>query len=206
MEIPAARHSTTTMTLDSRSIGNPDRFLRFDDLRARVEALAGAPTSSGRVALIVRRGELGRRETPARLRLTREDGVPGDLWSVRGRPDPEGQIAIMQVGVAELIANGQSLELFGDNLFLDLDLSAVNLPPGSRVQAGGALLQVTPKAHNGCHKFESRFGAEALRLVWDAPLRHRNLRGIYMRVLEPGEIAVGDAVEVISRAESAASR
>jgi MOSC domain-containing protein YiiM len=105
----------------------------------------------------------------------------------------------MQFDVAELIANGQPLPLFGDNLFLDLDLSTENLPAGSRVRVGGAILQVTPVPHNGCRKFRGRFGDNALQFVSKKELRHRNLRGIYMRVLEGGEVGPGDPVEVISR-------
>ncbi len=191
------------MTVTSDSIGDPDRFLAFDNLRRMLEALPGAPTNTGRVVLIVRRRELGRREAPVRLQLTPEAGVPGDAWIDRGQPDPAGQIAVMQADVAALIANGQPLELFGDNLFLQLDLSVENIPPGSRVRVGGATMEVTPKAHNGCRKFRARFGLDALRFAADPQLRHRNLRGIYMRVLEPGEVSVGDPVEVIARAEAA---
>ena len=109
------------------------------------------------------------------------------------------QIAVMQTAVAELIANGQTLTLFGDNLFLELDLSAANLPAGSRLRVGGAVLEVTPMPHNGCRKFQARFGQDALRFVSVMQLRHRNLRGIYMRVVEPGDVQPGDAVEVLAR-------
>src|SRR5262245_56975072 len=109
------------------------------------------------------------------------------------------QIAVMQKDVAEMIANGQSLTLFGDCLILDLDLSSANLPAGSRVKVGAATLEVTPEPHNGCMKFRSRFGADALRFVSIRELRHRNLRGIYMRVAEAGEVGARDPVEVISR-------
>lgn len=188
------------MTVTSDSVGDSDRFLTFEELRRTLEARPSAPRNSGRVALIVRRRERGRREAPDRLRLTPEAGVPGDAWLDREHPDPAGQIAVMQADVAEVIANGQPLELFGDNLFLDLDLSVENVPPGSRVRVGNATVEITPKAHNGCRKFQARFGSNALRFVSDPQLRHRNLRGIYMRVLEPGEVAVGDPVEVIARA------
>jgi MOSC domain-containing protein YiiM len=191
------------MTITSDSIGNPERFLTLDDLRRTFDTLPGAPRNRGRVVLMVRRRERGRREAPHRLQLTPETGVPGDAWITRGQPDPAAQIAVMQADVAELIANGQPLELFGDNLFLELELSVANIPPGSRVRVGNATMEVTPKAHNGCRKFQARFGLDALRFVSDPYLRLRNLRGIYMRVLEPGEVAVGDPVEVISRAETA---
>jgi MOSC domain-containing protein YiiM len=186
--------------ITSDSIGDPDRFPAFDDLCRALAALPDAPRNTGRIALIVRRLELGRRETPERLRLTPESGVPGDAWSRARQPDPAAQIAVMQVDVARLIANAQPLELFGDSLFFELDLRHENIPPGSRLRAGGAVLDVTPQPHNGCSKFRARFGPDALRFVSDRQLRPRNLRGIYVRVVEPGEVAVDDAVEVIARA------
>jgi hypothetical protein len=45
--------------------------------------------------------------------------------------------------------------LFGDNLFVDLDISAANLPCGSRLRVGDAIVEVTPKPHNGFSKFAS---------------------------------------------------
>lgn len=188
--------------LDSESMGDPERFLSFAELCGKLALLRGAPTNGGRVVLIVSRRDLGRRELPARLALTPEGGVPGDAWSRRAKPDPAGQIAVIQADVAGLIANGQPLELFGDNLVLDLDLSAGNLPPGSRVRVGDATLEITPKPHNGCKKFLGRFGPGAHQFVWDAGLRHRNFRGIYMRVVEAGEVGVGDPVEVMGRAQA----
>jgi MOSC domain-containing protein YiiM len=58
---------------------------------------------------------------------------------------------------------------------------------------------VTPEPHNGCIKFRQRFGGDALRLTADRDLRDQHLRGIYMTVVEPGPVCVGDAVEVVSR-------
>jgi hypothetical protein len=185
--------------MDSDSLGVPARFRRLDELEQGLKALPSAPSDSGHVALVVSRREGGRRETLSRARLTPDEGVPGDAWSRRENRKLEGQIAVMEVGVAMLIANGQPLTLFGDNLFLELDLSAGNLPPGSRLRVGSALLEVTPKPHNGCRKFRGRFGDEALRFVSKAELRHRNLRGIYLRVVEEGETGPGDSVEVKTR-------
>jgi MOSC domain-containing protein YiiM len=107
------------------------------------------------------------------------------------------QLAVMNRDVAALIAAGQPLTTFGDNLYVDLDLSAANLPPGTRLRLGGALLETTAFPHNGCAKFNARFGNDALRLVQRMETRHQNYRGVYWRVVEPGEIAVGDAIEVL---------
>jgi MOSC domain-containing protein YiiM len=190
------------LRVDSNSVGDPARYHTLDHLERSLAALPGAPENRGYVALLVRRGEGGWREKPDWTYLAPEAGLPGDAWGRQKEPQPEAQITVMQIDVAELIANGQPLTLFGDNLFLALDLSAANLPPGSLVRVGGATMEVTPKPHNGCQKFRVRFGPEALRFVSKPDLRHRNLRGIYMRVVERGEVALGDPVEVIARAAS----
>jgi MOSC domain-containing protein YiiM len=179
--------------------GDPARHLEIAALVAGLRALPAPRATHGSVALIVRRLADGSRETPDSVRLCSEEGVPGDEWSRRPPRNPEAQLAVMQLGVAELIANGQPLTLFGDNLIVDLDLSAVNLPTGTLLRVGAAVVEVTPKPHDGCHKFRGRFGAAALRFVQAPPTRHLNLRGIYWSVVDPGEAQVGDAIEVIRR-------
>ena len=173
--------------------------LLLADLESRLRALPLLPKDSGRLTLIVRRGVDGSRETPQRLRLTPEDGVPGDSWGRGSDRKLEAQIAVMRRDVAELIANGQPLTVFGDSLFVDFDISTPNLPTGSRLRVGEAIVEVTPMPHNGCVKFKGRFGADALFFVNAKPTRHLNLRGIYWKVIEPGEISVGDAIRVLSR-------
>jgi hypothetical protein len=185
--------------IDSRSLGDRARFQPLDALERAIGTLSPAPRDAGRVALLVRRVDRGRRELLDHAHLSPDAGVPGDAWGRSPMPLAEAQLAVMQADVARLIANGQPLALFGDNVFLELDLSSANLPAGSRLRAGGAVLEVTSKPHNGCRKFRARFGDEALRFVNDPGLRHRNLRGIYLRVIAGGAIAVGDAVEVVSR-------
>ena len=93
--------------------------------------------------------------------MSPDAGIPGDAWDRGQVKNPEAQLTVMQADVARLIANDQPLTLFGDNLFLNLDLSVQNLPVGSRVQVGGAILEVTPMPHNGCRKFQARFGQAA---------------------------------------------
>ncbi|MEO6028044.1 MAG: MOSC domain-containing protein [Candidatus Binatia bacterium] len=185
--------------IDSTSVGEPTCFLPFDVLVERSERMPAAPRDAGRVVLLVTRVAGGRRACLDLVRLTADDGMPGDAWKRKTPDKPDAQLAVMQADVATLIAHGQPLPLFGDNLFLDLDLSAANLPIGSRVRAGAAVLEVTPKAHNGCVKFKGRFGGDALRFVAHPERRHRNLRGIYLRVVEDGEVGVGDAVTVLRR-------
>jgi hypothetical protein len=190
----------TVPAIDSATVGDPTTFLSLTSLCERFAAAAPSPRARGRVALLVRRLEGGRREEPREVRLTADRGMPGDAW-FRKKPDQlDAQLTAVQHAVGVLIANGQPLALFGDSLFFDLDLSAANLPVGSRLRVGAALLEVTPKPHRGCAKFSGRFGPDALRFVAHPERRPFNLRGIYLRVVEDGAVAVGDPVEVLSRA------
>lgn len=186
--------------------GERARHLDTDALERGLMQLVGpsrsTPRDSGRVSLLVRRLGDGTREILDRTRLTVDDGVPGDDWSRRPPRDPDAQLAVMCTPVAELIANGQPLTTFGDNLFVDLDLSAGNLPTGTRLVVGTAEVEVTPKPHNGCSKFDVRFGNDALRFVQAPATRSENRRGIYWKVVREGEVAAGDFVHVLFRPTS----
>ena len=180
-------------------LGEVARHRTYDELMAGLRSLTAAPRDAGSLALIVRRCADGTRETPERVHLTPEEGVPGDGWNRRPPRQLEAQLAVMRRDVAALIANGQPLTLFGDNLLVDLDVSAANLPFGTRLRVGEAVVEVTPKPHNGCAKFQGRFGADALRFVGPGAERPLNLRGIYWRVVEAGDAAVGCSISVIFR-------
>jgi MOSC domain-containing protein YiiM len=179
--------------------GETGRHRPLAELEAGLRALPPAPKDTGALALLVRRRPDGVRETPERVVLTLEEGVPGDGWSRRPPRDPEAQLAVMRRDVAALLAHGQPLTLFGDNLLVDLDLSAANLPLGTRLRVGEATVIVTAKPHNGCRKFRGRFGADALRLVQAPATRDQNLRGVYWKVVGAGAAAVGDPIVVLAR-------
>ena len=179
--------------------GEAAHHLPAEQLREGLRKLPELPRDRGRLALLVRRRADGVRETPERVRLDAEEGLVGDGWSRRPPRKPDAQLAVMCRPLAELIANGQPLSLFGDNLFVDLDLSAANLPEGARLQVGEAVVEMTPEPHDGCLKFKQRFGQDALRFVQDKATRSENRRGVYWRVVESGEVAVGDPVRVLAR-------
>lgn len=169
------------------------------ELTAGLIALQPPPRDTGRLTHIIRCPASNERELLTRATLSITEGLPGDKWSQAPSPQPDAQLAVMQHDVAELIANGQPLTLFGDNLIVDLDLSVANLPAGSRLRVGEAVVEVTSEPHNGCRKFSERFGRDALQFVNAKPTRHLNLRGIYWRVIEAGEVQIGSPVVVLSR-------
>ncbi len=176
--------------------GDPHHHLSLADLETRLARLAPAPTESGRVVRLQARPSGDHRTTPERVHLSAARGVSGDRWTSEQEKGTENQVTAIQASVAALIANGQELGLFGDNLFVDLDISTANLPAGTQIRAGEATLEVTPMPHDGCRKFRARFGADALRLVARRETRGRNLRGIHLKVVEDGDVCVGDEIQV----------
>src|SRR4051812_16261518 len=157
--------------------------------------LEPAPRGSGTVRLICIRRDEGVHETPDRAEVSVEDGLVGDRWG-NGKRHPDAQITLMNVRVAELVAqNGTPAHMAGDNFLVDLDLAEDELPVGTRLRLGEALLEVSPVPHTGCKKFRERFGLDALKWVNDH--KDLRLRGMNCRVVEGGTVAVGDAVSTL---------
>ena len=149
--------------------------------------------NTGELCLIVLRCDDGSRLTPERISVSVDRGVHGDRWERDPKRKKEEQIAIMDIGVAKIFANGQSLTLFGDNLFFEQDWSSWKV--GDVFALGTARFVVTDEPHRGCAKFSRRFGKAALKkTVKD---EHKKRRGIYIRVLQDGVIQRGDVMERI---------
>jgi MOSC domain-containing protein YiiM len=172
--------------------------------RERLEAGLGqirqSPRDGGLVVLIVRRPAVGERDLPAEAVLNPAAGLDGDNWLARGSAatpdgsaDPDRQITVMNARVAELVAGGaERMPLAGDQLYVDLDLSLDNLPAGSMLAVGQALLRVSEAPHLGCAKFVERFGPEAMRFVNSRLGRQLRLRGMNTRIVVPGTVRLGD--------------
>ncbi len=172
--------------------------------RQRLEAALGrirdSPRDGGRVVLVVCRPMVGVRELPGEAMLDQASGLAGDTWLERGSTttpdgsaDPERQVTVMNARVAELVAGGTDrMPLAGDQLYVDLDLSVGNLPAGSLLAVGQAVLQVSHAPHLGCAKFVERFGAEAMRFVNSRTGRRLRLRGMNACVVRPGLVRPGD--------------
>lgn len=176
-----------------------------DALAAGTADVRRSPHDNGVVGLlVVRPGPDERHELPSAT-FDPDCGVVGDTWSERpstrgpdGGPNPEAQVTVMNTRAIALMAGARERwALAGDQVYVDLDLSVDNLPTGTHLHLGGAVLEVTAAPHTGCAKFAERFGVAALQLTATPEGRALRLRGINTRVVRSGEVSVGSAVSVV---------
>jgi hypothetical protein len=170
------------------------------ELEAGLENVRRSPRDEGVLELIVRRPRGGERELLPEGELDLVAGLVGDNWKTRGSPrtadglaHPDMQLTVINCRAIALVAPERGhWPLAGDQLFLDLDLSGDNLPPGTRLALGTAVIEVTAQPHTGCKKFVARFGLDAMKFVNSPVGRQLNLRGINTKVVRPGVVRVGD--------------
>lgn len=179
------------------------KHLTMNELDAGLDKIRRSPGDEGVLELIVRRPEIELREVMEEALLDTAQGLVGDNWRTRGSSrtadgssHPDMQLNIMNARVITLLAQGKEhWQLAGDQLFVDMNLSAENLPPGTQIALGSAVIEVTAQPHTGCHKFAARFGLDALKFVNSREGRRLNLRGINAKVVRPGAIRVGDVLK-----------
>jgi hypothetical protein len=175
------------------------------DIAALEDGLAAvrrAPRDAGTVEMIVRRPAPEEREVVAEAQLDPDAGLVGDCWLERGSratedgsAHPDMQLTMMGARAAGLIARTRERwPLAGDQLYVDFDLSAANLPAGTLLRVGTATIEITDKPHTGCGKFVRRFGVDAMRFVNTQDGRELNLRGIYARIVSGGTVRTGDPI------------
>ena len=173
------------------------------DCEGALATICAAPPDEGTIELIVRRPGVGRRELLDVAELDLELGLIGDTWSVRGssstadgRANPDAQVTMINSRLIALLAQSpERWALAGDQLYVDLDVSIENLPPGTRLTFGNAVIEVSAKPHTGCAKFRDRFGVDAVRFVNAHP--ELRLRGVNTRVVVAGTFRRGDTIRKV---------
>ncbi len=182
------------------------KYLSMIELEAGMQYVQQAPRDNGTLRMIVRRPKDDEREVILRGELDLSEGLVGDNWKARGsKHTPDGsanlnaQITVMNSRLIELVAQAEDRwSLAGDQLYIDMDLSHDNLPPGTCLAIGSAVIEVSPEPHTGCKKFSARFGTDAMKFVNSSEGKQLHLRGINTRVVQGGTIRVGDVVRKIT--------
>ena len=176
--------------------------LSTNEIEEKIAEVLESPKDNGTLEMIVRRPAENKREVIESGFLSVANGLVGDNWLTRGssRTDnglghPEMQLNLMNWRFANLIAGSRDrVQLAGDQLFVDLDLSPNNFPPGTQLSVGEAVIEITAVPHLGCKKFVERFGIDAMKFANSDFGRSHNLRGVNAKVVVSGDIYLSDAV------------
>lgn len=177
----------------------------LEHLQTQLKKIQASPKDSGSVLLIVRRPVTEEREIITLGRLIPSAGLEGDNWRERGSssmPDgsanPEAEITLMNSRVIQALTQDETRwALAGDQFFVDFDLSEENIPAGTRLMLGSAILEVSSLPHNGCKKFSARFGVDALKFISIAENKPLRMRGVNAKIIQAGEVKQGDLVRKI---------
>ena len=154
-----------------------------------------APKEVGTLELIVARPAVDERQELDSAELVVDGGLAGDRWSRGSKSSLKSQLTVMNVRATELVAGDRSRwALAGDQLYVDFDLSAENIPPGTKLEMGSAVIEVSDQPHLGCDKFAARFGQTAREFANSPEGTAVNFRGINARVVEGGIVRTGDPV------------
>jgi MOSC domain-containing protein YiiM len=179
----------------SATTANATKHRVVADSEAILDFVRASPRDNGALKLIVLRLPDEGRKTLEQATLSTERGVTGDQWGLKAHTNTGRQISVINARFLGAIAgSSERMPLSGDNLVVDLDLHEDNLPAGTRLWVGSALTEVTDHPHTGCVKFERRYGKEMLDLTYSPEGRALRLRGLFVRVIQGGEVCVGDIV------------
>lgn len=183
---------------------NQTEHLSLAELEAGLDFILQSPKHEGTLEMIVRRPNVNQREVLEKGILSLKEGLAGDNWQFKPSsktpdqsPHPRMQLNLMNSRAIALIAKEKDRwPLAGDQLYIDLDLSEKNLPSGTRLSIGTAVIEITEIPHTSCKKFALRFGRDAVKFV-NLPIgKALHLRGLNAKVIKEGTLTKGDLVKV----------
>ncbi|MCK4951957.1 MAG: MOSC domain-containing protein [Gammaproteobacteria bacterium] len=179
-------------------------FISMADLEASLAEIEKSPSQEGAVDLIVCRPQKNARQELDDGELTIEEGLIGDNWKMRVAGSKNQsvhqntQLTLMNSRViAAITKNKDRWQLAGDQFYVNFDLSKGNIPSGTRLKIGTAIIEVAAEPHLGCKKFAERFGKDAVKFVNSTVGQLLNLRGINARVIVPGNVTMGSCIEKV---------
>lgn len=179
---------------------SPEKPVTADELAAALPQVLAAALDGGVIRLLCARPKPNVRTFPETLTITRAEGVVGDFEASRpwltlpdGSPDPRNQVSIMPWRVLELAwRDRDQVPHPGDNIAVDMNLTEANLPVGTLLAAGTAVLRVSDEPNDGCVKWKVRNGRAAYDWITDPAHLPLRLRGLYCSVEQDGEVRLGD--------------
>ena len=175
------------------------------ELMAALPDILAAPKTDAPIVSLCLRPDRGARAFPGRITMTRAGGIPGERWAREpwlrlpdGSPDPRIQVSILPLRMLDLVWRDRVGSPHpGDPIVADLDCSLANMPTGTLIQAGTAVLRVSDEFNGGCAKWKVRYGADA-RAFLDAPGHDvLRLRGVLCSVEQDGAVALTDRLQVL---------
>ena len=175
------------------------------ELLAALPHILAAPRTDAPIDALCFRPGPNQRRFPARLRLTCAEGIPGERWLTMpwlrladGSPDPRIQVSILPTRVLDLVWRDRvGTPHPGDSIVADLDCGIANLPPGTLIRAGTALLRVSDVFNAGCAKWKLRYGADARAFIDAHGHPGLRLRGVLCAVEQDGEVALTDRLQLV---------
>lgn len=176
-----------------------------EEIEAGLAHVLDAPADRGTVEMIVSRPSPDERSVLTEAALDPAAGLVGDCWlergsstGVDGAAHPDRQLTLMNARFADLVAGSRNRwPLAGDQLYVDLDIGEANLPAGSRLAIGSAVVEIAAAPHTGCAKFVERFGRDAARFVNTGVGLDLRLRGVNAFVVEGGAVTTNDVVRKV---------
>jgi hypothetical protein len=170
------------------------------ECEAALDHILAAPTDGATIKQLCFRPDLSLRAFPDSLEMTVDQGITGERWRTNpwlklpnGDPDPRIQVSIFSQRVMDLCWRDRVNSVHpGDPIVVDMDLGAANLPVGTRLRAGSAILEVSDMFNTACIKWHDRYGNDSLRWINKRENRDFRLRGILCKIVQDGTVRVGD--------------